>query len=435
MANVRASPSASTSAAAERNEIVLLERYRVGRLLGRGSFAKVFYARALKDGAEVALKVIEKGSSLDADMAARILREIEAMSRVRGHPNILKIQEVMASRTKIFLVMEFAKGGDITPKITANGGRFQESTARRYFQQMVSALYFCHQKGIFHRDLKPQNLLLDENGDLKVSDFGLAALPEQLVADGLLHTACGTPAFTAPEVFAGSPRQGYDGSLADAWSCGVILFAFLVGYLPFDDSYGIPTMYLRMLSQDFQFPSWVSKEAKSIIRRLLQPSPSSRMSLETLMAHPWFRKSLSLDSFHGYHPFHGDGIPQVAPPSTFMNAFDLINCMSTGLEGLVLPSMSNYRERRFISKASVEAIEQRMAEVGEKMGCKVDKVGGRIRGFVRGQPVLMAEILMLMPELVVVVVKIADAAGVEFKEEEFRGGLEGIALSWNKEVS
>lgn len=193
------------------------------------------------------------------------------MRRLQNHPNVLKIQEVMATKTKIYLVMEYAAGGELFGKLRR--GRLTESAARRYFQQLVSALHFCHQNGVAHRDVKPQNLLLDRDGNLKVSDFGLSALPEQ-IKNGMLHTACGTPAYTAPEVVA---RRGYDGAVADAWSCGVILFVLLAGYLPFDDS-NLLAMYKKVNRRDYQFPSFVSKPARSLIYQLLDPNPKTSSS-------------------------------------------------------------------------------------------------------------------------------------------------------------
>ncbi|XP_048438820.1 CBL-interacting protein kinase 32-like [Pyrus x bretschneideri] len=138
--------------------------------------------------------------------------------------------EVMGSETKIFIDMEFVTGGELFDKIV-NNGRMREDEARRYFQQLINAVDYCHSRGVYHRDLKPENLLLDACGNLKVSDFGLSALSQQ--DDGLIHTTCGTPNYVAPEVLKGG---GYDGATADLWSCGVILFVLLAGYLPFDDS-------------------------------------------------------------------------------------------------------------------------------------------------------------------------------------------------------
>ncbi|PQQ11267.1 CBL-interacting serine/threonine-protein kinase 5 [Prunus yedoensis var. nudiflora] len=136
----------------------------------------------------------------------------------------------MATKTKIFFVMEHVTGGELFDKVFE--GKLKEDVARKYFQQLVSAVEFCHARGVSHRDLKPENLLLDENGDLKVSDFGLSALPEHHWSDGMLHTQCGTPAYVAPEILR---KKEYDGAKADIWSCGVVLFVFLAGYLPFLD--------------------------------------------------------------------------------------------------------------------------------------------------------------------------------------------------------
>ncbi|XVF38325.1 hypothetical protein REPUB_Repub20aG0091700 [Reevesia pubescens] len=267
---------------------ILLGKYQLGRLLGRGSFAKVHEATSLEDTNNVvAIKIIDKTKTVDAAMEPRIIREVSAMRRLQHHPNILKIHEVMATKTKICLVMELASGGELFAKVLRRG-RLAEPAARRYFSQLVSALNFCHKNGVAHRDLKPQNLLLDQNGNLKISDFGLSALPEQL-NDGLLHTACGTPAYTAPEVVR---RKGYDGSKADAWSCGVILFVLLAGSLPFDDS-NLVAMYKKIHRREFRFPSWISKQAKAIIWQLLDPNPDTRMSIVKLMETTWFKRTLT----------------------------------------------------------------------------------------------------------------------------------------------
>ncbi|CAB4301497.1 unnamed protein product [Prunus armeniaca] len=143
---------------------VLMQKYEIGRLLGQGNFAKVYHARHLQTGQNVAIK----------------------------------LYEVMATKTKIYFVLEYVKGGELFHKVSK--GRLKEDMARMYFQQLISAVDFCHSRGVYHRDLKPENLLLDENGTLKISDFGLSALAESKRQDGLLHTTCGTPAYVAPEV-------------------------------------------------------------------------------------------------------------------------------------------------------------------------------------------------------------------------------------------
>ena len=174
-----------------------MQRYDLGRLLGQGNFAKVYYGRNLATGQSVAIKIIDKEKILKVGLINQTKREISVMALVK-HPNVLQLYEVMATKTKIYFVLEYAKGGELFNKVAK--GKLKEDIARKYFQQLITAVDFCHSRGVYHRDLKPENLLLDENGNLKVSDFGLSALAESRRQDRLLHTTCGTSAYVAPEV-------------------------------------------------------------------------------------------------------------------------------------------------------------------------------------------------------------------------------------------
>lgn len=300
----------------------LLGKYELGHLLGRGTFAKVYYAQAVAGGgAPVAVKVIEK-AAVAASRQHRVLREVSAMSSLRHHPNVLRLHEVMATRSRIFLVMELAAGGDLLSAVSRRG-RLPEPAARRYFRQLVSALRFCHARGVAHRDLKLSNLLLDGAGDLKVSDFGLSALAEQRHGgDGLLRTTCGSPAYAAPEVVRG---RGYDGARADAWSCGVVLFAMLAGRLPFDDD-NLAVMYGKICTGQYQFPAWFSPAAKLVISGLLDPDPETRLPLDALPELPWCKEFAEPDSSGVV--FSGDG--GAAAAAAPVNAFDIIS-LSSGL--------------------------------------------------------------------------------------------------------
>ncbi|KAL0292179.1 UNVERIFIED_CONTAM: CBL-interacting serine/threonine-protein kinase [Sesamum calycinum] len=225
--------------AAEEKCGVLHGKYELGRILGHGTFAKVYHARNLQTGKSVAMKIVGKEKVIRVGMMEQVKREISVM-KMMHHPNIVELHEVMASKTKIYFAMEFVRGGELFAKIAK--GRLREDAARNYFQQLISAIDFCHSRGVYHRDLKPENLLLDEEGMLKVTDFGLSAFSDHLRQDGLLHTTCGTPAYVAPEVIG---KKGYDGAKADIWSCGVILFVLLAGYLPFQDD-NIVAMYRKI---------------------------------------------------------------------------------------------------------------------------------------------------------------------------------------------
>ncbi|XP_040999682.1 CBL-interacting serine/threonine-protein kinase 7-like [Juglans microcarpa x Juglans regia] len=409
----------------------ILGKYQLGRLLGRGSFAKVYQARSMADDTAVAVKIIDKSKTVDAAMEPRIIREIMAMRRLQDHPNILKILELMATKTKIYLVVELATGGELFSKISRRG-KLAEPSARRYFQQLVSALHFCHQNGVAHRDLKPQNLLLDKDGNLKVSDFGLSALPEQL-KNGLLHTACGTPAYTAPEVVC---RRGYDGSKADAWSCGVILYVFLAGYLPFDDS-NLVYMYKKIHRRDYHFPAWFSKPARHVIFQLLDPNPDTRMSMEGLMQNAWFKKSLRERNQNQISLFDSASNCK-CDMLTSMNAFDIIS-LSSGLDlwGLFETTTRGGKEKRFTSKESGEVVIERVREVGGRLGYKVQEgKGGCSVGLGKGKVVLFVGVSAIAPELVLAEVKVIEG-GVEFEElnqwGDLEAGIQDIVVSWHND--
>ncbi|KAL7258801.1 hypothetical protein ACSBR1_004831 [Camellia fascicularis] len=180
-------------------------------------------------------------------MMDQVKREILIMKKVH-HPNVVKLHEVMATKSKIYFTMEYLHGGELFEKVSQ--GRLKEDSAWNFFKQLVCAVDFCHSRIVYHHDFKPKNLLLDENGNLKVTDFGLSAFSENLKHDGLLHTARGTLAYVASEVIG---KRGYDRAKADLWSCEVILFVLLFVYLPFQSN-NIISMYKKIYRADCKFP-------------------------------------------------------------------------------------------------------------------------------------------------------------------------------------
>ena len=271
-----------------------------------------------------------------------------------------------------------------------------------------------------HRDVKPQNLLLDREGNLKVSDFGLSALPEHL-QNGLLHTACGTPAYTAPEVIS---RRGYDGAKADAWSCGVILFVLLVGEVPFDDS-NIASMYRKIQRRDYKFPSWISKQAKSIIYQMLDPNPVTRMGIETVMKTTWFKKSLDISQFN----FESE---PVLEKSSSITAFDLIS-LSSGLDLSGLFESKKKRERRFTAKVSAVEVEEKAKAIGERLGYAVRKTKKEVV-LGSGRTAIAVEAVELAVGVVVVEVKVVDGEEGDSRWSDLITELQVIVLSWHNDV-
>ncbi|KAL0373865.1 UNVERIFIED_CONTAM: CBL-interacting serine/threonine-protein kinase [Sesamum radiatum] len=335
-------------------------KYELGRTLGEGSFAKVKFARNVTTGDCVAIKVIDRDRVLHHRM----------------------VEQVMASRTKIYIVLEYVGGGELFDKI-AKYGRFKEDVARSYFQQLINAVDYCHSRGVYHRDLKPENLLLDSYGVLKVSDFGLSAFSQQVRGDGLLHTACGTPNYVAPEVLT---DKGYDGTSSDVWSCGVILFVLMAGYLPFDEP-NLAALYRRIQKAEFSFPSWFSSGAKRLIKRILDPNPLTRITISEILENEWFKKNYKPPHFAAEEDVSLDDVDAVFNDSeehlvterkekpVSMNAFELISrSQGFNLENLFAKEMGLVkRETRFTSKCPANEIMSKIEEAAKPLGFNVHK--------------------------------------------------------------
>jgi serine/threonine protein kinase len=262
-------------------------KYELGRTLGEGTFGKVKYAMNTETNEAVAIKVLDKEKIQKQNMGNQIKKEISIMKMVK-HEYIVGMIEVLASKTKIFIVLELIVGGELFDKIVTVG-KLSEEQAFFYFDQLVEGVEYCHKLGVCHRDLKPENLLLDEHGDLKISDFGLSSLyVGDAEMDGasrteLLHTTCGTPNYVAPEVIA---DQGYDGKKADVWSIGVILYVLLAGFLPFDEG-TIMALFSKIQKAEFTYPKWFSLEVRALLDQVLVADPKVRISLTQLKEHPW----------------------------------------------------------------------------------------------------------------------------------------------------
>lgn len=417
-----------------------MQKYELGRLLGQGTFAKVHYARNLKTGMSVAVKMVDKEKILKVGLMDQIKREVSIMKLVR-HPNVVELYEVMASKTKIYFVMEYAKGGELFNKIAK--GKLKEEAARKIFQQLISAVDYFHSRGVYHRDLKPENLLLDEQGNLKVSDFGLSALTESKRQDGMLHTMCGTPAYVSPEVIS---RRGYDGSKADIWSCGVILFVLLAGYLPFRDS-NLMEMYRKIGKAEFRFPNWFAPEVKRLISKILDPNPNTRIHMAKIMQNPWFRKGLELNSSNPLPEPEGkaDAVFHIVEEKQEMgklsnlNAFDIIS-FSAGfnLSGL-FEETNEKKEARFTSNKPASTIISKMEDIAKRLKLKVTKKDGgllKIEGTKEGRKGVLsidAEIFEITPLFHFVEVKKSGGDTLEYQEvmkEDIRPGLKDIVWTW-----
>ncbi|KAK1316820.1 CBL-interacting protein kinase 1 [Acorus calamus] len=348
-----------------------LGKYELGRTLGEGNFGKVRYARDVESGRSFAVKILEKKRILALKIDQQIKREIGTLKLLK-HPNVVRLYEVMASKTNIYMVLEYVTGGELFDKI-ASKGRLSEAEGRKLFQQLIDAISYCHDKGVFHRDLKN---------------------------DGLLHTTCGSPNYVAPEVLA---NRGYNGAVSDVWSCGVILYVILTGYLPFDDR-NLAVLYQKIFKGNTQIPTWLSPSAKNLIRRILDPNPKTRITVAGIKEDKWFKQdytpaipdeedeetfvddeAFSIQEYLIFlvKPTETDGPENVA---TLINAFQLIgmsSCLDLSgfFEKEVIIDFLDVSERkiRFTSTYAPKDLLEKIEDIVTEMGYQVQKKNGKLR--------------------------------------------------------
>jgi len=212
----------------------------------------------------------------------RVAREISILKQIR-HPNIIELYEILQTPKEFYLITEYAPGGELFDYIVARG-KLTEEEARKFFRQIIEGVEYLHRLSIVHRDLKPENLLLDCDENIKIVDFGLS---NRYSRGEMLQTACGSPCYAAPEMIAG---KKYTGSTVDVWSCGIVLFAMICGYLPFEDP-NTSKLYKKILSGDFIIPKHVSAEARDLLKSILKTDPAVRFTIYDIKKHKWLTGS------------------------------------------------------------------------------------------------------------------------------------------------
>ncbi|KAF8145413.1 hypothetical protein K438DRAFT_545958 [Mycena galopus ATCC 62051] len=287
--DVYSHPAAVAYAAAHpRRTIPKFGPYLLLQTLGEGEFGKVKLGLHIQWGEEVAIKLIRRGNVDTAVRMSKVEREIEVL-RILRHPNIVRLYDVIETDKFIGIIIEYASGGELFDHILAHR-YLRERDASKLFSQLISGVWYIHQKKIVHRDLKLENLLLDRHRNVIINDFGFANRFEHR-ADDLMQTSCGSPCYAAPELVISEGL--YVGSAVDIWSCGVILYAMLAGYLPFDDDPANPDgdninlLYKYIVNTPLSFPKYISDEARGLLKMMLVPDPRKRASLDDVMRHPW----------------------------------------------------------------------------------------------------------------------------------------------------
>uniref|UniRef100_A0A672SZD3 non-specific serine/threonine protein kinase n=1 Tax=Sinocyclocheilus grahami TaxID=75366 RepID=A0A672SZD3_SINGR len=263
-------PRCRNSVASLTDEQPHVGNYRLLKTIGKGNFAKVKLARHVLTGREVSRYIF--------NVTYTLFREVRIM-KVLNHPNIVKLFEVIETEKTLYLIMEYASGGEVFDYLVAHG-RMKEKEARAKFRQIVSAVQYCHQKRIVHRDLKAENLLLDADMNIKIADFGFS---NEFTIGSKLDTFCGSPPYAAPELFQG---KKYDGPEVDVWSLGVILYTLVSGSLPFDGQ-NLKELRERVLRGKYRIPFYMSTDCENLLKKLLVLNPGKRGSLEQIMKDRW----------------------------------------------------------------------------------------------------------------------------------------------------
>lgn len=341
------STSSTTSATAKSKRKTHVGPWQLGKTLGKGATGRVRLAKHALTGQPAAVKIVSKKSAalvqsasmarMDREDTAAVAaglrtipfgieREVVIMKLIE-HPNIVNLYDIWENRGELYLVLEYVQGGELFDYVSGNGA-LPEQEAVRLFRQIVAGLSYCHRFNICHRDLKPENLLLDSNRNIKLADFGMAALQPE---GTWLNTSCGSPHYAAPEVVNG---QQYRGDKADIWSTGIILFAMLTGFLPFDGGSLGKTLSL-VKKGEYYLPPALSVEASDLIQRILQKRPEKRISMEDIWTHPLMRK------YERYHTTLSSPEPLIgAAPLPEIHAQSKRICRRSDIDAEVLRNLS-----------------------------------------------------------------------------------------------
>ncbi|KAI9193321.1 AGC family protein kinase [Polychytrium aggregatum] len=255
-----------------------IDDFDVGRPLGKGKFGRVYLAREKKSGYVVALKILFKTEILENKVEKQLRREIEIQSHLR-HYNILRLYGYFYDAKRVYLILEYAAGGELYNELRKQG-RFNEEKAAKYIAQMTNALGYLHSKSVIHRDIKPENMLLGMNGEIKIADFGWSIH----APNSRRTTLCGTLDYLPPEMI---EARDHDAGV-DLWALGVLCYEFITGSAPFEEPTGsYKATYRKIVKVDISFPPHVSDEAKDLIMRLLQKDSDKRLPLKDVIRHPW----------------------------------------------------------------------------------------------------------------------------------------------------
>ena len=258
----------------------IIGNYRIEKTLGEGTFGKVKLATHIPTSQQVAIKILEKDKIIDKDDLDRISREINFLKKLH-HPNIIKIYDIIENHNNYYIIMELCSNGELFSFIVKNK-RLNEKIAQKFYAQILCGLEAIHKNLIVHRDIKPENLLLKNDNILAIIDFGLS---NEYKKNSLLKTPCGSPCYAAPEMILNHKYKGID---VDLWSSGIVLYAMVCGYLPFEDKDN-DKLYRKILNGKFEIPGYLSENCVDLIKKILTVNPKKRIKFEEVKNHVWIK--------------------------------------------------------------------------------------------------------------------------------------------------
>lgn len=265
-----------------------IEDFKVGNLLGKGSFAGVYRAESIHTGLEVAIKMIDKKAMYKAGMVQRVQNEVKIHCQLK-HPSVLELYNYFEDNNYVYLVLEMCHNGEMNRYLKNRMKPFSESEARHFMHQIITGMLYLHSHGILHRDLTLSNILLTRNMNIKIADFGLAT---QLNMPHEKHyTLCGTPNYISPEI---ATRSAH-GLESDIWSLGCMFYTLLIGRPPFDTD-TVKNTLNKVVLADYEMPTFLSREAQDLIHHLLRRNPADRLSLSSVLDHPFMSRNPSAKS-------------------------------------------------------------------------------------------------------------------------------------------
>lgn len=296
------------------------------RTIGAGSMGKVKLARHNESGEKCAVKIVPRAAKLyqrthandppakSSEEAAQRQKEFDkeiardkrtvregALGRLLFHPHICRLYEIVPLTNHYYMLFEYVEGGQLLDYIVSHGS-LNEKYARKFAREIASALDYCHKNNVVHRDLKIENIMINQKGEIKIIDFGLSNL---YMPHHLLKTYCGSLYFAAPELLSAKP---YVGPEVDVWSFGVVLYVLVCGKVPFDDPV-VSALHEKIKKGNVEYPSFLSKGCTSLLSRMLVVDPTKRATLAEVLQHPWMNQSYD----HVAPSYIPDRVPLLLP--------------------------------------------------------------------------------------------------------------------------